>query len=96
MALTQQQKITKQWQNFAKGVGRDAYKDLMDYIDSQQKMYLKYCEDQAMPHPTVKDEIVPLSNDMIASLLQSHRGLGIVKTYIQSRVDSDVAQSTNK
>lgn len=89
-----QKKITKQWQNFSKGTGREAYADLMTYIDSLRAMYLKYAEDQAMPHPIKDGEIVSLSNDMIASLLQASRGCGMVKTYIQSRVDSDVAQST--
>jgi len=94
MALTEQEKIVKQWKSFATISGKDAYKDLMEYIDAQMAMYLKYCEDQAMPHPRNTEQVVPLSNDMISTLLQNRRGLGIVKTYIQSRVESDVAQST--
>lgn len=87
-----QAKVTKEWQNFAKSNGRHAYKDLMEYIDATMAMYTKYAEEQAMPHPLKADEVIPLTNDMIAGLLQARRGCGMVKTYIQNRVDSDVVQ----
>lgn len=89
-----QKKITKQWQNFASMTGREAFADLIQYIDNLRAMYIKYGEDQAMPHPMKEGEIVPLTSDMIAGLLQSSRGCGMVRTYILSRVGSDVAQST--
>lgn len=89
----QQAKIVKQWKNFAVGSAL-AYQDLIGYIDNNMAMYTKYCEDMSMPHPTKPGEVIPLSNDMIASLLQARRGCGMVKAYIQSRVDEDVAQST--
>lgn len=91
-----QVKITKIWQSFAVGAGKEAIKDLFEYIDGQREMYRKYAEDMAMPHPLDPKQSVVLSNDMIAGLLQSSRGLGIVKTYILNRIDSDVAQPIKK
>jgi hypothetical protein len=84
-----QARITKQWSDFSR---TEAYKDLMEYCDGLKEMYIKYCEDQAMPHPTKTGDVVPLGNDMIASLLQARRGAGMIQTYISNRVDTDVAQ----
>lgn len=85
------EKIQEQWAGFSR---TDAYEDLMQYIDGLKDMYMKYCEEQAMPHPAKPDDVVPLGNDMIASLLQARRGCGMVQTYIRNRVDTDVAQPT--
>lgn len=92
-----QEQITKQWQAFATHNGKQAYEDLMQYIDDQREMFRKYAENQAMPHPNPQKagEMVPIDNDMVAALLQNSRGLSIVKTYIASRVDSGVAQPNN-
>lgn len=89
-----QARITKQWNTFANEYGREAYEDLMSFCNSVREMYIKYGEDQAMPHPTKAGEVVQLSNDMIASLLQARRGAGMIQTYISNRVDTDVAQPT--
>lgn len=89
-----QARITKQWRNFATGVGRDAYKDLMQYIDDMSAMYVKYAEDRAMPHPNGSG-VVPIDNETIGALLQNKRGMSIIQTYIRNRVESDVAQSNN-
>lgn len=86
-----QKAIAAQWQNFATTVGKDAYEDLMNYIDSQREMYRKYGEEMVMPSPTGQG-MVPIDLQTAAILLQNSRGLSIVKTYIQSRVDMDVAQ----
>lgn len=90
-----QAKIVKQWKAFAATNGREAYADLMEFIDSMKTMYVKYGEERAMPHPVKAGDVVPIDNDTIAALLQNSRGLSIVKTYIQNRVESDVAQSNN-
>lgn len=90
-----QAKITKQWKNFAKSNGREAYRDLMEYIDSMGGMYIKYAEDRAMPHPQGNGKVVMIDNETIGALLQNKRGMSIIQTYIRNRVESDVAQSTN-
>jgi hypothetical protein len=83
-----QKKITEQWQTFATSLGKEAYDDLMNYIDNQREMFRKYAENQAIPHPTKFGDVLPLSSDNIAGLLQTSRGLNIIKTYITQRVDA--------
>lgn len=92
-----QTKISKQWQAFANTTGREAYEDLMKYIDGQREMFRKYAEDRAMPHPNVNmNTVVPIDNETIAALLQNSRGLNIVRTYISNRVNTnDVAPTKN-
>lgn len=88
-----QRKITKQWNQFATITGREAYQDLMSYIDSQRDMYRQYGEELQMPSPDGKGK-VPITPETAGILLQSSRGMNIVKTYIDSRVNTvDVAQS---
>lgn len=87
-----QGKIMKQWQNFAKATGREAYEDLMQYIDSQRDMLIHFAEELEMPSPDGKG-MVSIPQETAATFLQTTRGLRIVKTYIQNRVDTDVAQS---
>lgn len=92
-----QAKVTSQWATFANVTGKEAYADLMQYIESQREMFRKYAEEQAMPHPNVNvGGVVPLDNDTVAALLQNSRGLNIVKTYIVNRVNTtDVAPTKN-
>lgn len=80
-----QDKIVKSWKAFSHTAG---YEDLMRYIDDMREMYRKYAEERAMPHPNGK-ETVPLDNETVAALLQNSRGLNIVKTYIELRVNTD-------
>jgi hypothetical protein len=88
--MADQQKIVKAWKAFS---GTEAYSDLLSYIDDTREMYRKYAEERAMPHP-MGEGVVPLTNEDVASLLQNSRGLNIVRTYIELRVNSaDVAQS---
>lgn len=90
-AQAYQNKITKEWQNFAATHGKAAFEDLMAYIDGQREMFRKYAEERAMPHPNGEGQ-VPLDNETVAALLQNSRGLNIVRTYITNRVNaSDVA-----
>jgi hypothetical protein len=86
-----QDKIVKQWKAFS---NTEAFEDLIQYIDSQREMFRQYSEDMSIPHPKKSDEVISLDSQAIANLLQTSRGLRIVKTYIQSRVDMDVAQPT--
>lgn len=90
-----QRKVVQQWQAFATVHGREAFDDLITYIDDMREMYRGYAENRAMPHPSKPDEYVPIDNETVAALLQNSRGLSIVKTYLTSRVDVQVAQ-TNK
>jgi hypothetical protein len=88
-----QAKITKQWQTFATTFGREAYDDLMKYIDSQRELYRQYGEDMAMPHPLKSDEKVSINAETISALLQNGRGMHIIKTYITNRANAgDVVQ----
>lgn len=87
-----QKKIVQQWAAFATTTGREAYADLIQYIDTQREMYRQYGEDMAMPHPTKAGEKVAIPAETISALLQNGRGMNIVKTYITSRVNSDVVQ----
>lgn len=88
-----QAKVTKQWQNFANTTGREAYRDLLAYIDDQREMFRKYAEDRQMPHPNGDGTYITLDNEATASLLQNSRGLNIVRTYLLARVEPQVAQS---
>lgn len=92
-----QAKITSQWASFANVTGREAYEDLMKYIDGQREMFRKYAEDRAMPHPNPNaGGVLTLDNETVAALLQNSRGLNIVKTYISNRVNTnDVAPTKN-
>ena len=93
-----QAKITQQWAAFANVTGREAYEDLMKYIDGQREMFRKYAEERAMPHPNphAEGKMVPLDNETVAALLQNSRGLNIVRTYIVNRVNTDdVAPTKN-
>lgn len=87
-----QAKMVQQWKVFSK---QEAYQDLIEYVESQREMFRQYAEDRAMPHP-LGEGIVYLDNETVAALLQNSRGLNIVKTYIELRVNAtDVAQSTS-
>ncbi len=83
--------IAGQWNAFATGPGKEAYEDLMRYIDSQREMYRKYAEERVMPSPNPTEGVVSIDNEMVSALLQNSRGLSIVKTYLESRVDTQVA-----
>jgi hypothetical protein len=87
-----QTKIKKQWHNFATSTGREAYEDLMQYIDSQREMLIHFAEELEMPSPDGKG-MATIPQETAATFLQTTRGLRIVKTYIQNRIDADVAQS---
>lgn len=89
----QQARITKSWQMFyATPGGKAALDDLFAYINNQKEMYYRYGEDLAMPHPNPTQGLMPIDLQMAGSLLQSSRGMTIVKTYIQNRIDMNVAQ----
>lgn len=93
-----QTRITQQWQAFATTTGREAYEDLMKYIDGQRDMFRQYAEERQMPHPNphTPGAKLPLDNETVAALLQNSRGLNIVRTYISNRVnESDVAPTKN-
>lgn len=80
-----QQEITKGW----KVIARDApllIEDLNKYVDGLITFYRQCADDQEMYG-------VPLDDHKIASLLQQARACDIVRTYITSRIDSDVAQT---
>lgn len=88
-----QRKVVQQWQAFANTHGREAYNDLIMYIDDLREMYRQYAENRSMPHPSDPTKSIPLDNETVASLLQNSRGLSIVKTYLTSRVDAQVVQT---
>lgn len=81
------EKITTQWAAFKTKNGPDAYADLMEFIDLQRSMFIKYAEDMAMPHPLNAGETVTIPPETAALLLQRGAGLSIVKTYIESQAD---------
>jgi hypothetical protein len=90
-----QKRLNKQWQDFATGYGKEAYEDFLRYADDQRDMFRKYAEEMTMPHPTKPGEHLTLDANMIAVLLQTSRGVNIMRTYIANRVNlRDVAQPT--
>lgn len=86
-----QERIVGQWKDFSR---TDAFQDLMQYIDQQREMYRKYAEERSMPHPNPEMGQVAIDNETVAALLQNSRGLNIVKTYLMSRVDNQVAPTS--
>lgn len=92
-----QAKITQQWRSFSNTHGREAYADLLQYIDGQREMFRKYAEERAMPHPNPSvGGVIPLDSETVSALLQNSRGLNIVRTYIVNRVNADnVAPTKN-
>lgn len=79
-----QQEITKGW----KAVSEQTpllIEDLNRYVDGLILFYRQCADDQEMYG-------VPLDDHKIASLLQQARACDIVRTYITSRIDSNVAQ----
>lgn len=90
-------KIRKQWVGFANTHGREAYEDLMKYIDAQREMYRRYAEERAMPNPNDPSHLLALDNETVAALLQNSRGLNMIRTYIQGHVNAeDVAPKKPK
>lgn len=75
-----QKTINSEWEMFSK---THAYKDLIDYMESQKAMLLNYAENLQMPGPDGKMVMIdgPISN----LLLQNRRGVNIVSTYIKLR-----------
>jgi hypothetical protein len=66
----------------------------MQYIDSHREMYRKYAEERMMPHPNPDVGQVAIDSETCAALLQNSRGLHIIKTYLESRVDTQVAPTS--
>lgn len=96
-ASKKQALIRKQWQQFASTTGREAFADLMLYMEGQREMLRKYAEERAMPHPNPNTpEVMPLDNETVSALLQNSRGLNIVKTYIEGYVDTPGVAQSNK
>lgn len=85
-----QARIVKQWKAFSR---TEAYQDLMEYIDAQRAMLLKYAEERQMPHPKAGEGLMPLDNETVVACLQNSRGLNIVKVYIEGRTSDGVAQA---
>ena len=90
-----QERIKKQWANFANVTGREAYADLIEWMTAERNNAIQYGENMAMPHPQT-GQLMPLDLEICSILLQRSRVYSTVKTYIQSRVDPDVAQSKTK
>lgn len=87
-----QNKILEEWKAFS---NTQAYKDLLEYLNSQREMYRQYAEERVMPHP-MGEGSVPIDNETVAALLQNSRGLNIVKTYIELRVNPVDVRTINK
>lgn len=79
-----QQEITKGWKTVAKKYPL-LIEDLNKYVDGITTFYRQCADDQEMYG-------APLDDHRIASLLQQARACDIVRTYITSRIDSNVAQ----
>lgn len=79
-----QQAITKGWQEIAAQYPL-LIEDFIQYTSSTAALYRQWAEDQEMHG-------VPLDDHKIASFLQQARVCDMVRTYITSRIDQDVAQ----
>ena len=66
-----------------------AIKDLFEYIDGVRSLYVKAGEDRELAG-------LPLNDHDIAAYLQRGAGADMIKTYIESRIDPDVAQPIKK
>lgn len=84
-ALDKQTRINQQWKRFATTYGKEAWDDYIAYADDQRAMFMKYAEEMQMPHPSGR-EMMPIDKDMIAILLQTSRGVNIMRSYITNRV----------
>lgn len=83
-----QQQITKGWKEVASNFPY-LIQDLNLYVDGITAFYRQCAEDQEIHG-------VPIDDHKIASLLQQARACDIVRTYITSRIDQDVAQPIKK
>lgn len=83
-ALLVQQEITKGWKAVAEQYPL-LIEDFKQYTTGIAAMYRQWAEDQEMHG-------VALDDHKIASLLQQARVCDMVRTYITSRIDQDVAQ----
>ncbi len=79
-----QQKITDGWKAIAAEYP-EVIDDLNQYVDGVTYFYRRCAEEQEMHG-------LPLDDHRISSLLQQARACDIVRTYITSRIDSNVAQ----
>lgn len=79
-----QQEITKGWKAVAKSSPL-LIDDLNKYVDGLITFYRSCADEQEMYG-------APLDDHRISSLLQQARACDIVRTYITSRIDQDVAQ----
>lgn len=80
-----QKRIANQWVEFSK---TDAFKEFSDYMSMNQDMLLEYAQEMVMPSPVEDGKQVILSVEKSNSLLQNRRGIGIVKTYVESYINS--------
>lgn len=88
-----QKQVAAQWKAIAEKFPA-AVEDLFEYLDTMEEMYIDYGKERSMPGPDGKR--YPIDNDTIAALLQAARACGMVKTYIEVRIDPDVAQPIKK
>lgn len=79
-----QSALSAQWKGIASQYP-NAHKDLIDFLDNLRDMYINYGEERSMPGPDGKKYTI--DDHTIAALLQGARVCGIVKTYINNRVD---------
>lgn len=79
-----QSKVIKGWKAISSQYPL-VMEDLFAYIDQQRELYRQYGEERSVNG-------APIDDHTVSALLQNGRGMRIVKTYIQSRIDADVAQ----
>lgn len=79
-----QAKITAQWKAIAHTYPL-VIEDLNEFVDGLRENYRNWGEEQEIYGAALDDH-------RIAALLQLSKGCNIVRTYITSRIDQDVAQ----
>lgn len=80
---SKQDRIVNQWRAFSR---TEAFKDYMEYAQSQQDMLIKYAEELQMPGPMGKG-MIPITGEMANFLLQNRRGIGIMTSYARLRAE---------
>jgi hypothetical protein len=82
---SRERSIANQWREFAKTA---AYKDLVEYMETNQAMLLEYAQEMVMPSPVAEGQQLIIDEKKAFSLLQNRRGIDIVRTYVDGYVKS--------
>lgn len=86
-ALERLELVTAQWRKFAHEYGKEAYQELMDYIEMQDYFAILAAKGPISTFSEEDGQQVKFDRENAAALLQRSVGYDIVKTYVEGYVN---------